>query len=174
MLPSLFLAAQVSLSLSTHTTNLTYERSASVSMPRCRGRPYIPRMLPFPLLPVVEYCLSSPSYGTDERCLATHEFGVRQIWLLLSWIRRMNRAFLSFLLFLFRFFRFSSVSSVSLPFLSFLLRFFRFFPLSSVSFIPPFSFRFCSLPVCCDRLAPTLHTPFYQTTDFPTNQSGRP
>ena len=45
--------------------------------------------------------------GTATRTI----FQIRRIWLLLSWIRRMNRAFLFFF--------------VSLPFLSFLFRFFH-------------------------------------------------
>ena len=80
--PSLFLAAQVSLFsfLFPHLPNSTYDRPHSVSMPRCRGRPYIAHMLSIPLLPVVEHRLSPPSYRTDKRRPATHEFGV--LWVL--------------------------------------------------------------------------------------------
>ena len=51
---------------------------------------------------------------------------MRRIWLLLSWTQRMNRACLS-------------VSFISHMFLSY----------------HPFSFHFCLLSVCCDRLEPT-------------------
>ena len=91
----------------------------SVSMPRCRGRSYILHMLPISLLPVVEHHLSTPSYRTDKWRPATHEFEgtlgiatrtisqIKWIWLLLSWIQRMNV-------------RFSSVSFTSPAFFSFL------------------------------------------------------
>ena len=44
---------------------LNTQRLCSVSMPWCRGRSYIPHMLPIPRLPVVECCLSPPSYETE-------------------------------------------------------------------------------------------------------------
>ena len=110
-------------------------------MPRCRGKT---------LYPPHATHLASSSGGTqsfpnrtnkwpcDARIRGTFGIAIRtisqirRIWLLLGWIQRMNRAFLSFTL---------------------CLRPFFFFSLC-----------FCSLWVCCDRLAPTLFHAFLIVT----------
>ena len=165
-------------SVFSYTPSSTYERLPfRASMPRCRGRPYIPYMLPISLLPVMEHRLSHPATELTNGALRRRNSGYfgycnshhlpYQTDLVIIELDTEDESCVSFFLsFLFRFFRASSVSFVPLPFLPFLFRFFRFSSVSSVS-LPflsyhPFSFRFCSLSVCCDRLAPTLHMPFYR------------